>query len=335
MKFSRRALVLSAGICALGAAPKAARPRMRGVNLSGLELNPERLPGKADTDFVAPGLDSVAYYADRGASLVRLPFLWERAEPMLGGAFAADYIAVIDKFVDYCATRGMRIILCPHQFGRRRAGADIAIIGEGSAVSAGAFASFWGRFAARYRNRDHVVFGLQNEPHDQKMDILVTALNGAIKSIRTAGAKQLVLAPGNSWTGAHSWVSSGNAAAMTQIRDPAANMAYDLHQYLDGDSSGTHNTCTSGAGDARLRAFTAWARSHGAKAVLGEFGSARDETCLRELDNLLTFMDANRDVWIGWAYWAGGPWWGDDYPMTIEPRAGVDRPQMRILQRHF
>ena len=29
-------------------------------------------------------------------------------------------------------------------------------------------------------------------------------------------------------------------------------------------------------------------------------------------------------------YWAGGPWWGE-YRLSIEPRNGIDRPQMKIL----
>jgi endoglucanase len=126
MKLSRRALVLGAGLCALGAAPGGSgRARMRGVNLAGLEFNPDRLPGKVDTDYVSPSLESIGYYASRGASLVRLPFLWERVEPTLGEAFVGDYLALIDKIVEFCATRDMHIILCPHQFG---AGARARIV---------------------------------------------------------------------------------------------------------------------------------------------------------------------------------------------------------------
>jgi endoglucanase len=32
-------------------------------------------------------------------------------------------------------------------------------------------------------------------------------------------------------------------------------------------------------------------------------------------------------------YWAGGPWWGD-YPLSVEPRGGKDRPQMKILTKY-
>jgi len=35
-------------------------------------------------------------------------------------------------------------------------------------------------------------------------------------------------------------------------------------------------------------------------------------------------------VWIGFTWWAAGPWWGE-YMFTLEPKQGVDRPQMRLL----
>ncbi len=37
-------------------------------------------------------------------------------------------------------------------------------------------------------------------------------------------------------------------------------------------------------------------------------------------------------VWLGWSYWAGGPWWTRDYMYSVEPLDREDRPQMRVLQ---
>jgi hypothetical protein len=33
---------------------------------------------------------------------------------------------------------------------------------------------------------------------------------------------------------------------------------------------------------------------------------------------------------MGGTYWAAGPWWGN-YPLSVEPRNGQDRPQMAVL----
>jgi endoglucanase len=48
-------------------------------------------------------------------------------------------------------------------------------------------------------------------------------------------------------------------------------------------------------------------------------------------------MQANSDVWIGWAWWAAGPWWAQDYIYLLEPKAdGSDRNRlMSTLQNYF
>jgi len=47
-------------------------------------------------------------------------------------------------------------------------------------------------------------------------------------------------------------------------------------------------------------------------------------------------MDQNDDVWAGWTYWSGGPWWGDGYFTNLSPNStGEDRPQMKYVQPHI
>lgn len=48
-----------------------------------------------------------------------------------------------------------------------------------------------------------------------------------INGIRSAGATmQLILVEGNAYTGAYTWVSSGNAANLINLVDPSDNIAY-------------------------------------------------------------------------------------------------------------
>jgi len=49
---------------------------------------------------------------------------------------------------------------------------------------------------------------------------------------------------------------------------------------------------------------------------------------------MLYHLEANADVYLGWTYWAGGPWWGSYYT-SLEPTNGADRPQMTVLQKHL
>ncbi|MES1199995.1 MAG: glycoside hydrolase family 5 protein [Pseudomonadota bacterium] len=306
-----------------------------GVNISGLEFNPNRLPGRLDVDYVAPQPDEIAYYRAAGARVLRIPFLWERLQPNLDGPFEPNYTALLDSAI--ADARGLHVILEAHQFGRRQMNGANLVIGEHPALPARSFASLWGRLANKYQSNPSVVFGLQNEPHDQNTDVLVAVQNQAIAAIRAVDARRLILVSGNAWSGAHSWASSGNAAAMLGIRDPANNFAFDAHQYLDRDSSGVGDACVSGAGR-RLASFTTWARAHGKRGFLGEFGGGANDVCDSELEILLGELNANADVWLGWTCWGGGAWWPENYPLRLAPISSphpVDRPQMRVLRRYF
>jgi hypothetical protein len=87
-------------------------------------------------------------------------------------------------------------------------------------------------------------------------------------------------------------------------------------------------------GSERMQGFTQWLRAHGRKGFLGEFAGDGSSVCLSALDNLLKHLEANADVYLGWTYWAGGPWWGS-YSYSLEPTNGVDRPQMTLLRQHL
>jgi endoglucanase len=337
---SRRALLaaLAAGACEAPSPPsaQAATTLFTGVNIAGLEFNSGRLPGRVGTDYPAPNPAEILYYRSRGARTMRLPFLWERLQPTLNGSFDSAYLGLIDQVVALGRDNGIKIVLDAHQYGRRKAAGQSYKIGETSTVTTAHFAQFWRALAGRFRS-SNVIFNLTNEPHDQNLNTLVSVQNSVIGAIRDANASQLILVSGGAWSGAHSWVSSGNGAAMLAIRDPGNNYAFDVHQYLDGNSSGAEGVCVSGSGR-RLSAFTAWARTNRRRGFLGEFAGGANTACANEMTDLLRHMRDNRDVWIGWTYWAGGAWWPESYHFNIRPAsltAPVERPQMTTLRRYF
>jgi endoglucanase len=300
-----------------------------GVNLSVAEFGAGNIPGTYGTDYIYPSSGEVDYYVGKGMTIIRLPFLWERLQRTLGGPLDTTERGYLDAFVTYATGKGARVILDPHNYARYNG----QVIGGG--VTSAQFADLWAKLAQRYGPNPLVVFGLMNEPHDLDINAWLAAANAAIQAIRDAGATNLILVPGSSWTGAHSWVSSGNGTTMLGIVDPGNNYGFEVHQYLDSDSSGTSETCVSTTiGAERLQAFTEWARAHATRGFLGEFAGARNQTCDDAVSGMLDFIDANRDVWLGWSWWAGGPWWGD-YMFTLEPSGGVDRPQLALLVPHL
>jgi endoglucanase len=337
MNLTRRTFAAASAASLMPASAQATNPLLTGVNLAGLEFGSGRLPGRLNHDYVAPTPEALTYFQRCGARVVRLPFLWERLQPDLDQPFDEAHWRVIANVIDETAARRMRLVLDPHQYGRRRINGVEHIIGESPQVSEAHFGAFWAELARRCANAPHVIFGLQNEPHDQDMAVLTRVHNAAIAAIRAAGARQLILAPGSAWSGAHSWVSSGNGEAALNLRDPNNQLAFDVHQYLDRNSSGTNAACAQGSGG-RLTAFTAWARAHRKRGFLGEFGAGAGATCQAELTALLQHVADNRDVWIGWTAWAGGPWWPSHYPFALEPPdldPAREGPQMAILRRFF
>jgi endoglucanase len=312
----------------------AAQLRYAGVNLAGAEFGEGNLPGQYGVHYIYPTAAEVDYFTGKGMNTIRLPFRWERLQQSAYAAFDGAELARLDAIVTDITGKNAYVILDPHNYARYYGG----IIGQG--IDVAVFADFWSRLAQHYKNNPRVIFGLMNEPHTMPTGLWRDDANAAIAAIRAAGATNLILVPGNAWTGAHSWnqtwYGTANAVEMLAISDPGNNYAFELHQYLDGDSSGTSGNCISDTiGSQRLAEVTGWLRDHGKRGFLGEFAGGRNPTCYAALDDLLGYIDANDDVWIGWTYWAAGPWWGE-YIFTLEPDAqGADRPQMTVLEKHL
>ena len=82
--------------------------------------------------------------------------------------------------------------------------------------------------------------------------------------------------------------------------------------------------------------FFNWLKENNKKGLIGEFGVPGSDTrWLTMLDRALTYMKENN---VSGTYWAGGPWWGSTYKISIEPSGTVDsyvdKPQMSILQKY-
>ena len=304
----------------------------RGVNLAGADFGESQLPGVFGKDYAYPNQSEVDYFSGKGMNIFRFPILWERVQRSLYAELDATEMGRVDQFIADTTAKGKIIVLDPHNYARYRN----QIIGS-SAVPAAAFADLWRRLALRYAANDKVVFGLMNEPHNMPTAQWVVAANAAIAAIRSAGANNLILVPGNRWTGAWTWESSdsdgaSNATAMLDINDPIDRSWFEVHQYLDTYASGTEDICISATiGSERLKIFTKWLRDHGKKGLLGEFQSGANAQCDQALEDMVGYMENNGDVWRGWTYWAAGPWWGPNN--SLEPTNGVDARQMPILSK--
>ena len=271
-------------------------------------------------------------------SVVRLPFLWERIQPTQSGALDAAELGRLDDVVSYATGKGLKIEIELHDYGYGFGGLI------GTQTPNASFADVWGKLAGHFTSNPGVIFGLMNEPHVQSAADWLVSANAAIAAIRSAGALQEILVPGTGWDGAWSWTlaDTNNATVIGPgVVDPGHNFAFEVHQYLDSDSSGTHPGVVSPTiGVERLTAITQWAEANHQRLFLGEVGVDQQPISLQALDNMLTYIKQHTDVWSGVTYWAGGPWWGP-YMFSIEPQNVNDpnnygdKPQMGILEKHL
>ena len=298
---------------------------MVGVNLASGDFG--GLPGVYGRDYVYPGPPQFDYCKAKGLTVVRLPFRWERLQPKLLGPLDAAELKRLDDAVGLARDRHLKILLDVHNYARYRD----KLIGTRD-VPRAAFADFWKKMAAHYQPEAAIfAYGLMNEPHDTG-GLWPAAAQAAIDAIRTVDVKHAISVCGDGWSGAHSWKQNNDKLI---LKDPADNLVYEAHQYFDRDSSGTYRQSydQSGAtpklGVERLGPFVEWLKEHNARGFIGEFGVPdNDPRWLVVLDNFLAAMKQNG---IGGTYWAAGPWWGD-YPLSVEPRKGKDRPQMEVLE---
>jgi len=95
-----------------------------------------------------------------------------------------------------------------------------------------------------------------------------------------------------------------------------------------------------------LETFTNWLHEHKLRGFLGEFavgadtiGNGPGQIGDEAIDNMLNYMEANDDVWLGWSWWAAGPWF-TNYFFSLEPdNLGqfneTDRIQMQVIEPHL
>jgi endoglucanase len=319
-------------------------PALYGVNLAGAEF--------ADNEYW-PDNKFVDYYSDRNFNFVRLPFKWARLQPDLFGPLAEHSLAQMHRIVSRATERGMWVALDMHNYMRRstQSGATDIIGKPGTGITNAHFADAWARLAEQFKDNPRVLFNLMNEPYgiadDQSAanQIIAGAQNAAAAAIRATGANNCIMFSTNHYSGAHHFIySEYQQNLVLMFEDPGQNWVLDLHQYLDPGFGGTSVAVQKGAGGiATLGTVTEFMRANGIRAILGEFNAGPSPEAAEEVKNHLAWLQANADVWAGWAWWLGGQGSDNSYydsdpyildPLSLVPPI-VDKPQMAMLQTYI
>ncbi|KAJ6609268.1 endoglucanase, partial [Mycena sp. CBHHK59/15] len=284
------------------------------------EFGNANIPGTWGKDFTFPAprfndSSCMQYFVSKGFNFFRVPFLMERMVPPatgITGPFNSAYLANYTAAINYITGKGAYAAVDPHNY---------MIYNNAAISSTSDFQKFWTNFAGQFKSNSKVIFDVMNEPNGIPASTAFALNQAAVNGIRASGATtQLILV--EAWTGAWTWVSSGNSAVFGAIKDPNNNVAIEMHQYLDSDGSGTSDVCVSSTiGADRLASATAWLQANNLKGFLGEIGGGNNAACIAAVSGAFCSMQQS-GVWIGASWWAAGPWWGT-YFTSIEPPSGI------------
>jgi len=285
---------------------------------SGGENKDHNPPRGVGYDYIYPSTGLIDYVAAKGGNVIRVPFKQR--------VLLLSDIAALDKVVAYAQSKGVNTILDLHQYGKING----LLVGRDPNATED-LTAFWQILAKRYASKPGVMLGIMNEPNIQNVAEWFAAAKAVHAGIRSVNTTIPILMPGTGWSGAHSWVKNGNAAAFDAL--PADPYLYaDVHQYLDTYSTGQGQTPKPGYGTVCLKAATEWARARKRKLALTEFGFGTSDEYMREAYDALTYMRANSDVWKIFTGWTMGAWYPDSYFTKLNPLADkLDRPQLKLI----
>ncbi|KAF2085861.1 glycoside hydrolase family 5 protein [Saccharata proteae CBS 121410] len=298
---------------------RASKLQWFGINESGAEFGTV-IPGLYGKDYIWYDESTIDTFIAQGMNMFRINFLMERLVPdSLEGTPDTAYMGNLKSIVNYITSKGAYAMIQPHNYGRYYSNIITDTTG---------FQTFWQTIAEPFASNNLVVFDTNNEYHDMDQTLVVNLNQAAINGIRAAGATSQYITPeGNSWSGAWTWTSSGNGDTLDALTDPSndghSKIIYQMHQYLDSDSSGTSGTCVNATiFSDRLQAATQWLKDTGNKGLIGEYAAGANRVCLEAIEDGLQYLDDNSDVWTGALWWAAGPWWAD-YIYSMEPPSGI------------
>ncbi|KAB8349666.1 hypothetical protein FH972_023684 [Carpinus fangiana] len=291
---------------------------MAGVNIAGCDLGVGTDGSFSPSDFdkmygcpTSVGPPQMQHFSDVDKfNVFRIPAPWQS---FVGNNLEADPVQLDDTFMNQydgilqsCLSLGASCIIDIHNYARWWG----QIVNQGGPESV-KLAQTWARLAERYASNEKVIFGIMNEPHDLDINNWAGVVQDAVTAIRNAGAtSQTILLAGTSFASAGGF-GDQSGPALSGVKNPDGsvdNLVYEVHQYFDSDTSGTHTECSvDNAGT--FSALGDYLRGAGRKAFVGEIGGGDNQGCYDLIGASLDVINQYSDVYLGWTSWAAGNWW--------------------------
>lgn len=306
-----------------------------GINLAGAEFG-KNMPGVFGKDYIYPTVADLDYFKARGLSLVRLPFKWERIQPVLGADLDQAELKRMKEVVSLALERNIWVLLDMHNYCRRNEKGEYLIIGS-EKLPAATVADAWQRLAIEFKDFKNIWgYGLMNEPHDMPSEnSWFNIAQGMIDKIRAVDRQTTIVVGGDSWSSADRWQAASDH--LKNLKDPSNDLVFEAHIYFDDDASGSYKSSYEKemaddlTGIARAKPFIEWLKKNKKRGFVGEYGVPdNDPRWLVTLDKMLSYLQEND---VNGTYWAAGPWWGNHF-MAVQPRSGKEQPQISILSKY-
>ncbi|WP_194869087.1 glycoside hydrolase family 5 protein [Myxococcus sp. AB025B] len=152
-----------------------ARSYVRGVNIMDLGNAGGVLPGVMGTNYPKPTLAGLQRLKARGLDVVRIPFLWERIQPVLDGALNTTYQNYLLDTLEYANQAGLGVIIDMHNYARYTSGGVQRPFGAPGAPTKAQYADAWRRIATAIRSNPSAyasiyAYDLMNEPYSLPYD---------------------------------------------------------------------------------------------------------------------------------------------------------------------
>lgn len=315
--------------------------KWRGINRAGPEYGADWDGWTGQSYFEIPtGIvlsSEITKYKDKGFNIIRVPFAWERMQHTLNGALATPYSTNYKTYVEALTNAGFRVVVDCHSYmryatgthdgsGNQQGGYVQRVMNDGHLTSAH-LVDLWTKVAGLFVNNHYVQFALMNEPHDMasmNSTALFASFNAQIAAIRGTGAKQLIHvsnSEGSEVTHWNVWSPNGgplDSVAALDVVDSENNFAFEHHCYISDPSATSYSTI--------LATITNWSRTNGKKAILTEgFMHYTAANGAAAWTDLMNFLNANNDVWLGVMPWNLTPHWylsqDGNYANTVDTAA--------------
>ena len=160
-----------------------------------------------------------------------------------------------------------------------------------------------------------------NEPHDLDTDLWAETVQAAVTAVRQAGAQNMLLLPGSTFSSAGTLPTEAGPALLrvTNPDQTTDGLVFDAHKYLDADGSGTSTQCVTNNIDDAFAPLAKWLRANKRQALATETGGGNTDSCAKFFCEETAFLHENADVFLGYTAWSAGAFDPSTYELSLVP----------------